>query len=69
MTPVRTAHQSFKARYPRNLEICLSVGLLIHLAMIVFTPPMEIAPYKMEIMEDPFQMRLRSGTDHRDQNP
>ena len=54
MTPVPTANHSFKARYPRNLEICLGVGTLIHLAMIFFTPPVEIAPYKMEVIDDPF---------------
>lgn len=55
MTPVPTVHHSFKARYPRNLEICLGVGMLIHLAMIFFTPPVEIAPYKMEVI-DPFHV-------------
>ena len=51
MTPVPTAHHSFKTRYPRNLEICLGVGTLLHLAMIFFTPPVEIAPYKMEVID------------------
>lgn len=53
MAAVHSVHRAFKSQYRHTLEICLGVGLALHLALIVGAPPMEVAPYSLPQLVDP----------------
>jgi len=53
MTSTHPVHLAFKSQYRHTLEICLGAGLVLHLALILGMPPMEIAPYSLPPLVEP----------------
>ena len=56
MAYAHSVHLAFKSEYRHTLEICLGVGLALHLALILGAPPMEIAPYSLPPLPEPLEI-------------